>query len=60
MENEPFEDVFPIEMGIFDCHVSLLEGTHLDFFFANDICKSSHPCIVPGGAHIFGLGYIYI
>ena len=26
MENEPFEDVFPIGKGDFHCHVSLLEG----------------------------------
>ena len=24
MEHPPFEDVFPIEMGIFQCHVSFL------------------------------------
>ncbi len=26
MENEPFEDVFPIKNGIFHCYVSLPEG----------------------------------
>ena len=28
MENGPFEDVFPIEHGIFHCYVSLPEGTY--------------------------------
>ena len=32
MENPPFEDVFPIKMGIFHCYVSLPEGTY-EFFF---------------------------
>ena len=27
MENGPFEDVFPIENGIFHCYVSLPEGS---------------------------------
>ena len=28
MENGPFEDVFPLKMGIFNCYVSLAEGIH--------------------------------
>ena len=27
MENGPFEDVFPIELGILHCYVSVPEGT---------------------------------
>ena len=33
IENEPFEDVFPIENGIFHCYVSLPKGNfYIDFY----------------------------
>ena len=33
MENPPFEDVFPIQMGIFHCYVCLPEGNKKKRFF---------------------------
>ena len=45
MENGPFEDVFPIKMGIFHCYVSLPEGSFRRY---------SNMCVVTSIAEVSG------
>ena len=48
MENGPLEDVFPIEMGIFHCYVSLPEGTPFVSRWNNPLILAIDPNFRPG------------
>ena len=47
IENGPFEDVFPIKMVIFHCHVSLPEGTFLFLLEQEPNSNSFRHCMNP-------------